>query len=144
MATFARFTMQLTYAIGHQFSNVRTFAFVDGIDEVTKFFGPGADFAEALLTMASEAASSGETATRDYGTRSARFVTSTPMPSPRSQRSSSPGTPATTTVIRGIEVLAGIAERAPGALLAQPGGEPLLEHGRLDHGYLPPAVRRHL
>ena len=53
MATFARFTMQLTYAIGHEFSNVRSFAFVDGIDEVTRFFGLGADFHDSMDAMGS-------------------------------------------------------------------------------------------
>ena len=55
MATFARFTMQLTFAIGHQFSKVRSFAFIDGIDEVTDYFGPGSDFHDALVTMGREA-----------------------------------------------------------------------------------------
>ena len=39
MATFARFTMQLTFAMGTQFSRVRTFAFVDGLADVAQHGG---------------------------------------------------------------------------------------------------------
>ncbi len=55
MATFARFTLQLTHAIGSELSNVRSFAFIDGIDEVTGMFRPGADFETALESMATDA-----------------------------------------------------------------------------------------
>ena len=37
MATFARFTLQLTYAISSELSKVRVFAFIDGLDEVTEY-----------------------------------------------------------------------------------------------------------
>lgn len=67
MATFARFTMQLTYAIGHQFSNVRSFAFIDGLDEVTGFFGPGADFYDAMAAMSAEAKLVRRDGHSDYG-----------------------------------------------------------------------------
>lgn len=67
VATFARFTMQLTYAIGHQFSRVRSFAFVDGVDEVTRFFGPGSDFHDALLEMNRTARLVGHDGHSDYG-----------------------------------------------------------------------------
>ena len=36
VAAFARFTLQLVYAIQGQFSKVRSFVFIDGIDEVTE------------------------------------------------------------------------------------------------------------
>ena len=36
--SFARFTLHLVYAISSQFSKVRAFVFVDGIDEVTRLF----------------------------------------------------------------------------------------------------------
>jgi uncharacterized protein with von Willebrand factor type A (vWA) domain len=73
MATFARFTMQLTYAIGHQFSKVRSFAFVDGIDEVTRFFGPGSDFHDGLIRMGSEARVVWRDGHSDYGNALRRF-----------------------------------------------------------------------
>lgn len=55
MATFARFTLQLTHAISSELSNVRSFAFIDGVDEVSGLFGPGADFETALSSMATQA-----------------------------------------------------------------------------------------
>ena len=36
VASFARFTLHLVYAISSQFSKVRSFVFIDGIDEVTQ------------------------------------------------------------------------------------------------------------
>lgn len=74
MATFARFTMQLTYAIGHQFSNVRAFAFIDGIDEVTGFFGPGTDFAEAMVRLSTEARLVRRDGHSDYGSALTTFA----------------------------------------------------------------------
>ena len=38
VAAFARFTLQMVYAISSQFSRVRSFVFIDGIDEVTDYF----------------------------------------------------------------------------------------------------------
>ena len=38
VAAFARFTLHLVYAISNQFSKVRSFVFIDGIDEVTRLF----------------------------------------------------------------------------------------------------------
>ncbi|MGI9649328.1 MAG: vWA domain-containing protein [Acidimicrobiia bacterium] len=55
VATFAHFTMQLMYAMSNQFSRVRAFAFVDGVDEVTGFFTPGADFHQAITRIGREA-----------------------------------------------------------------------------------------
>ncbi len=75
MATFARFTMQLTYAIGHQFSNVRAFAFIDGIDEVTRFFAPGEDFEHAMARIAEEAQLIRHDGHSDYGTALECFTT---------------------------------------------------------------------
>ncbi len=55
MATFARFTLQFTYAMATQFSKLRAFVFVDAVDEVTDFFKPGIDFGEALVRIGAEA-----------------------------------------------------------------------------------------
>ena len=55
MATFSRFTLQLTYAMSTYFSRLRSFAFVDTVDEVTGFFGPGVDFGSALERITTEA-----------------------------------------------------------------------------------------
>ncbi|MDJ0497451.1 MAG: VWA domain-containing protein [Acidimicrobiia bacterium] len=67
MATFARFTMQLTYAISHQFSQVRAFAFVDAVDEVTGLFGTGTDFAESMARLSSETRVVAGDGHSDYG-----------------------------------------------------------------------------
>ncbi|MFV1961901.1 MAG: VWA domain-containing protein [Acidimicrobiia bacterium] len=55
MATFSRFTLQFTHAMSTQFSKLRSFAFVDTVDEVTDFFGPGIDFGSAVSRITTEA-----------------------------------------------------------------------------------------
>lgn len=55
MATFARFTLQFVYAMAAQFSRLRSFAFIDGLDEVTGFFSPGVDFEDAVSRLHEEA-----------------------------------------------------------------------------------------
>jgi len=55
MATFARFALQFVYAMSGQFSKLRSFAFVDGIDEITGFFEAGAAFEVALERVGREA-----------------------------------------------------------------------------------------
>lgn len=67
MATFARFTLQLTYAIRSELSKVRAFAFIDGLDEVTRYFGTGVHFADALLDMSAGADLVRRDGHSDYG-----------------------------------------------------------------------------
>ena len=55
MATFSRFTLQFTHAMSTHFSKLRSFAFVDTVDEVTDFFGPGIDFNSAVNRITKEA-----------------------------------------------------------------------------------------
>jgi uncharacterized protein with von Willebrand factor type A (vWA) domain len=55
VASFARFTLHLVYAISSQFSKVRSFVFVDGIDEVTRFFEGSDDPAVAVHRINTEA-----------------------------------------------------------------------------------------
>jgi uncharacterized protein len=55
VAAFARFTLHLVYAISGQFSKVRSFVFIDGIDEVTRFFEGVEDIAEAVHRVNTEA-----------------------------------------------------------------------------------------
>ncbi|MGH8912772.1 MAG: VWA domain-containing protein, partial [Acidimicrobiia bacterium] len=74
MATFARFTLQFTYAMSTQFSKLRSFAFIDTVDEVTEFFGPGTDFPNALARIATEAEVVLHDGHSDYGTAFAGFV----------------------------------------------------------------------
>jgi uncharacterized protein with von Willebrand factor type A (vWA) domain len=55
VAAFARFTLHLVYAISSQFSRVRSFVFIDGIDEVTRFFEGVEDIGEAVHRVNTEA-----------------------------------------------------------------------------------------
>ncbi|GGV31645.1 VWA domain-containing protein [Actinomadura cremea] len=55
VSAFAHFTLLLTFALREQFTKVRAFAFIDATDEITKYFQPGADVADAMTRMAKEA-----------------------------------------------------------------------------------------
>ncbi|MBE1586992.1 VWA domain-containing protein [Nonomuraea angiospora] len=55
VSSFAHFTLLLTYALREQFTKVRAFGFVDTVDEITRFFVPGADVVEALTRLTTEA-----------------------------------------------------------------------------------------
>jgi uncharacterized protein with von Willebrand factor type A (vWA) domain len=55
VAAFARFTLQMVYAISSQFSRVRSFVFIDGIDEVTDYFKATEDISEAIHRINTEA-----------------------------------------------------------------------------------------
>ena len=55
VAAFARFTLHLVHAIAGQFSRVRSFVFIDGIDEVTRFFEGTEDIVEAIHRVNTEA-----------------------------------------------------------------------------------------
>ncbi len=55
VASFARFTLHLVHAISTQFSKVRSFVFIDGIDEVSRFFEGADDPADAVHRINTEA-----------------------------------------------------------------------------------------
>jgi len=55
VAAFARFTLMLVYAIGNQFSKVRSFVFIDGVDEVTDYFEGVEDINDAVHRVNTEA-----------------------------------------------------------------------------------------
>ncbi|SEG64440.1 hypothetical protein SAMN04489712_10824 [Thermomonospora echinospora] len=55
VASFAHFTLLLTFALREQFTKVRAFAFIDATDEITRFFAPGVDVVDAMTTLAREA-----------------------------------------------------------------------------------------
>jgi uncharacterized protein with von Willebrand factor type A (vWA) domain len=55
VAAFARFTLQFVYAMNAQFSKVRSFVFIDGIDEITHFFEGIDDIIEAIHRINAEA-----------------------------------------------------------------------------------------
>ena len=66
VARFARFGLMLTHALAAQFSRVRSFAFVDTVDEVTRFF-EHEDFIEAVDRMNREAQVVSHDGHSDYG-----------------------------------------------------------------------------
>lgn len=55
VAAFARFTLHLVYAISGQFSKVRAFVFIDGLDEVTSYFEGVEDISQAVHRVNTEA-----------------------------------------------------------------------------------------
>jgi uncharacterized protein len=55
VAAFARFTLHLVHAISAQFSQVRSFVFIDGIDEVTAIFDRSETVGEAIQRVNQEA-----------------------------------------------------------------------------------------
>ena len=55
VAAFARFTLHLVHAISSQFSRVRSFVFIDGIDEVTGIFERSETVTEAIQRVNVEA-----------------------------------------------------------------------------------------
>ena len=55
VAAFARFTLHLVHAISSQFSRVRSFVFIDGIDEVTGIFERSETVTEAVQRVNVEA-----------------------------------------------------------------------------------------
>ncbi|MEO6885216.1 MAG: VWA domain-containing protein [Jatrophihabitantaceae bacterium] len=73
VTSFAHFTLLLVYALREQFSRVRTFAFVDEIDEVTKYFLPGVDVLEAVQQMGEQANVTGLLGRTDYGAAIEKF-----------------------------------------------------------------------
>ncbi|MEE8602857.1 vWA domain-containing protein [Euzebya tangerina] len=54
VAAFAKFTLMFTHALQGQFSKVRSFAFIDTVDEVTHLFEDG-DFGRGMARMTDEA-----------------------------------------------------------------------------------------
>jgi len=73
VASFARFTLQLVYAMASQFSKVRSWAFVDGIDEVTHAFTEEHDINEAIRRVNTEANVIWVDGHSDYGHALAMF-----------------------------------------------------------------------
>ncbi|RBY84889.1 VWA domain-containing protein [Blastococcus sp. TF02A-30] len=67
VAGFSHFTLMLTQALREHFTGVRAFAFVDSTDEVTRFFRPGADVADAVARIGREARVVAFDGHSDYG-----------------------------------------------------------------------------
>ncbi len=73
VASFARFTLHLVHAISSQFSKVRSFVFVDGLDEVTHLFEGVEDPADAVVRINAEADVIAFDGHSDYGRALAVF-----------------------------------------------------------------------
>jgi uncharacterized protein with von Willebrand factor type A (vWA) domain len=78
VAGFAHFTLMLAYALREQFSKVRAFAFIDTCDEVTRFFTPGGDVADALARMSADAQLVWFDGHSDYGHSIEKFAETYP------------------------------------------------------------------
>ena len=101
VAAFARFTLQLVYAISSQFCRVRSFVFIDGIDEVTRFFEGIDDIAEAVHRVNTEADVIWVDGHSDYGHAFETVLGPVGQGDlPARPRSSCSATPATTTTPR--------------------------------------------
>ncbi len=72
VASFARFTLQLVHALQEQFSTVRSFAFIDALDEVTPWFAAD-DPGDAMQRMLAEAQLVWLDGHSDYGRSLERF-----------------------------------------------------------------------
>jgi uncharacterized protein len=72
VASFARFTLMLVHTLQEQFTKVRSFAFIDTLDEVTSLFETG-DFSDAMRRMMSEAELVWLDGHSDYGHSFERF-----------------------------------------------------------------------
>jgi uncharacterized protein with von Willebrand factor type A (vWA) domain len=67
VSSFAQFTLLLVYALREVFTKVRAFAFVDELDEVTRFFVPGGDPLDAVTRLTTEADVTWLLGRTDYG-----------------------------------------------------------------------------
>jgi len=75
VASFARFTLHMVHAISSQFSKVRSFVFVDGLDEVTALFEGADDPAVAVARINAEADVVAFDGHSDYGRALTTFAT---------------------------------------------------------------------
>ncbi|MHB1496494.1 MAG: vWA domain-containing protein [Acidimicrobiales bacterium] len=74
VAAFARFTLQLVYALSSQFSRTRSWAFIDGVDEVTALLRDADDVAQAVRDVNSVANVVWVEGHSDYGHALSEFV----------------------------------------------------------------------
>jgi uncharacterized protein with von Willebrand factor type A (vWA) domain len=72
VASFSRFTLQLVHALQERFLSVRSFAFIDDLDEVTRWFSTG-DAEEAARRLLVEARLVHLDGHSDYGRALSRF-----------------------------------------------------------------------
>lgn len=73
VADFSRFTLQLVYALSSQFSKVRSWAFVDSIEEVTEQLRDRGGMADAIRALGTGAGITRFDGHSDYGQAFTRF-----------------------------------------------------------------------
>jgi uncharacterized protein with von Willebrand factor type A (vWA) domain len=73
VADFSRFTLQLVYALSSQFGKVRSFVFVDAIEEVTEQLRDRAGMADAMRALGTSAGITRFDGHSDYGHAFADF-----------------------------------------------------------------------
>ena len=132
VASFARFTLQFVYAIAGQFSKVRSWVFIDGIDEVTRFFQESDELTEAIQRVNTEADVVWVDGHSDYGHAFEVFR----------ERHLTEVTPKTSIILLGdarnnyhasqATVLKDLRQRARRVYWLEPGAARLLGHRRLD------------
>ncbi|MGA3218024.1 MAG: VWA domain-containing protein [Acidimicrobiales bacterium] len=74
VAAFARFTLQLVYALSSQFSRTRAWAFIDGIDEVTDLLKGSDEITQAVHNINTQADVIWTEGHSDYGHALTDFV----------------------------------------------------------------------
>ena len=144
VAAFARFTLHMVYALAAQFSKVRSFVFIDGIDEVTRFFDGVEDIGEAVHRVNTEADVVWVDGHSDYGHALEVFWNKwgkeigpkTTVIDPRRRPQQLPR----------VAVVGAQGDAAPRSprVLAQPRAAQLLGHRRLDRRRVRHPLRRHL
>jgi uncharacterized protein with von Willebrand factor type A (vWA) domain len=67
VSAFAEFTLHLTYALRSEFTKVRSFVFVDGVDEVTQILDEAGDIAGATARINAQACGVWLDGRSDYG-----------------------------------------------------------------------------
>ena len=132
VASFARFTLQFVYAMASQFSKVRSWVFIDGIDEVTRYFQESDDVTDAVQRVNTEADVVWVDGHSDYGHAFEVWH----------QRHYAEITPKTSIILLGDArnnyhaseawVVEEMAQARPARLLARPRAARLLGHRRLD------------
>lgn len=73
VSSFARFALQLVYALSEQFSKVRSFVFIDACDEVTAYFDAASSIEDALRDINTKANVVHIDGHTDYGNALSQF-----------------------------------------------------------------------
>ena len=130
VASFARFTLMLVFALREQFQQVRAFTFVDQVHEVTRLFVPGADPGDVLADLPRAASTRRGGAARTTAGRSPTSPQSFPHAlGPRSSLLVL-GDARSNYSDLALPVLRDLADTRAARALAQPRAPPALGHRR--------------